>query len=164
MDLVAALKEGGLGSLRLLGQVLAIVVPLMVALSLLEWGRAFERISARVGASLGRLGLGEHAIFPLLVGALWGVTYGAGALLQAGREGRLRPAELGILGLFLGLCHALIEDTGLFALQGASIWWLLPGRIVVSVVVTAACWRWVVPGRPSTPGDETSRAAPAPPL
>jgi hypothetical protein len=146
MDWAAIAREAGGGSAVLLWQVVRIVVPLMVLMALLEQGRVFERLSGRVGTGLRRLGLGEHAVLPLLVGALWGVTYGAGALLQVGREKRLAAAELGILGLFLGLSHALVEDTALFAIPGASLWWLLPGRLGLTVVFTALCWRWVTPG------------------
>ena len=149
--LQAVFVEGGRGCLAMMWKVLYIVMPLMVGMALLEYWRLFERLAGGIGSRLRRLGLGEHAILPLLVGALLGVSYGAGALLQAGREGKLGPSEVGILGLFLGLCHALVEDTALIAAAGASLWWLLPGRFVVTVAVTALCWRWVVPAAAARP-------------
>jgi len=138
------LSEGTLGAVTLMAQVFAVVMPLMLILALLEWGRVFERAARHIGGRLGRVGLSERAVLPLLVGALWGVTYGAGALIQAGREKLLNPRELAILGLFLGLSHALVEDTALFAIPGASLWWLIPGRLAITFVVVALCWRWVV--------------------
>lgn len=126
----------------LAGRMLLVLTVLMFLLELLRAAGFFTRM-ARVLMPIARLfRLSEEGLFPLLVGLTFGVTYSGGVLMQVGREGRLHPQEVHSVALFLGLCHAVFEDTVLFALLGGSAAWIIGGRVVAAGVVTSVAHRW----------------------
>ncbi|HYF93095.1 MAG TPA: hypothetical protein VD969_12730 [Symbiobacteriaceae bacterium] len=55
------------------------------------------------------------------------MTYGSGVILQVGEEGMLSRAELTVTCVFVGICHAVIEETILLAAAGTS------GALLVTV-------------------------------
>ena len=126
------------GAGELVGRVLLVVIPLMILMQALQEFRLIERFGRYVQGLVRLAGLSQQAIFPLLVGLVLGVTYGAGALMEVSRKGLLSRAEAKTVGLFLGLCHSLVEDTALFLVLGASFAWLVGARLVIAVVMAAA--------------------------
>jgi hypothetical protein len=41
-----------------------------------------------------------------------------------------------LVSVFLSMCHAIFEDTGLFLMLGASLFWITIPRILLAMVVT----------------------------
>jgi len=134
--LLAALREAALGSLGMVKTILLIVTPIMVVLEGLQRADAFGRAEAALRPLLRRLRLSAEGSFALIVGVFFGILYGAGPLMHVGEEGNVEQAEVTRIGLFLGLCHAVVEDTLLFVTLGASWVWLVPGRIGFAAAVT----------------------------
>lgn len=131
-----------LGCAKLLGIVLAVIVPVTV---ISEWMRAREllpRIARRLAFLPQRLGVGEGALVPLLIGLIFGIMYGAGALIGLARSGAVKPGDARFVGLFLALCHSLLEDPALFIAAGGNWLWLLPGRILIAFLLTPLLRRW----------------------
>lgn len=135
-------KEAVFGSARLMGMVVAFVVPLMILLESLKEAGLFDWLSARVGRHLARVGLSEHSVFPLLVGIVFGVTYGAGAIMGVAREGKMTRSEIGTVALFLGIFHAIFEDNIVLVLIGASLFWLVLPRLLLSLCITGILRKW----------------------
>jgi hypothetical protein len=142
MSVLAIAKEAFFGSAKLMGIVLAFVIPLMILLECLKEAGLFDWLSSRVGGPVSRVGLSMHSVFPLLVGVVFGVTYGAGAIMAAAREGKMTRGEIGTVALFLGIFHAIFEDTIVFVLIGASWLWLIFPRLILALCFTAALRRW----------------------
>lgn len=142
MRVLGIAKEAFFGSAKLMGMVVAFVIPLMILLESLKEGGLFDWLSARVGRHLARVGLSENSVFPLLVGVVFGVTYGAGAIMAVARDGKMTRGEIGTVALFLGIFHAIFEDTIVFVLIGASWLWLIFPRLLLSLFFTAALRRW----------------------
>ena len=97
----------------------AVLVPALILYDLLAPLPVFARLGRRLGPWLSRLGMSPPCAVPLAAGLFLGIAYGAGFIIPIAEEKRIGPEELLGLGLFLCTCHAIIEDTLLFALVGA---------------------------------------------
>lgn len=137
--------EGLGGSLCQVWQIALIVVPLMIGMQVLEDFGIMDRIALPFGRLVRFLGLSGRAAFPLLVGLVFGLAYGAGLIIQSARRGDLDRRELILVLTFLSLNHSLFEDTLLFVAIGADGWLLLFIRLVVSVAATALLARIMPP-------------------
>ncbi len=132
------LLAGALGQgLLLCLEITLIVWPLMIGYELAKAYGIFERPWPGVGPLLARLGLSPGALVPLLAGLFLGLLYGAAILLAMSREQGLSARERLALGVFLVTCHAVVEDTAIFALLGGSSFWMLAPRVVLAVALTA---------------------------
>jgi hypothetical protein len=123
----------GLGSLML--KVFLIVVPLMM---LLEISRAYNVLDKLIAFSYPitrRLGLKRDSIYPLIAGVIFGISYGAGVLIGESDSGRIKGNQVFLVALFLGICHSILEDTLLFAAQGANGFIILGVRIPLAMIV-----------------------------
>ncbi|GAB4281679.1 MAG: nucleoside recognition domain-containing protein [Deferrisomatales bacterium] len=129
-------------------QVAAIIVPLTVVYQVLRDNRWVARTFGPHGRALRRLGFGDGAVVPLVAGVLLGIVYGAGILIQEARGGKMDRREVFLLGFFLCLCHAVVEDTLLFVVVGGDGWWILGPRVVLAVGATAVLARCLPRPRP----------------
>ena len=137
------LGKSALGCAKLLALVLVIIVPVTM---ISEWMRDREilpRAARRLAVAKGRFGATEGTLVPLLIGLIFGIVYGGGALIALARAKAVKPEEARIVGLFLGLCHSLIEDPILFIAVGGNWLWLLPGRCLIAIILTPIVRRWV---------------------
>ncbi len=123
------------GLVALLLKVLAIVVPLMVVLEVSREFKALDRLTAAAYPFARRLGYRRESIYPLLAGVIFGISYGGGVLISESQSGRVGPKQMFLIALFLGMCHAVFEDTLLFAAQGANGWIIIVSRITLAVMV-----------------------------
>lgn len=81
------------------------------------------------------LGISADAATTLIVGFCMGILYGSGVILRDAREGRLSKHDIFCSMTIMGVAHALIEDTLLMMLLGASLWGLLLWRLVVALTL-----------------------------
>ncbi len=142
MTFSAFTVKSALGCAKLLGLVLVIIVPITV---ISEWMREKDllpRLARRISGTMRRWAPAETALLPLLIGMLFGIVYGGGALIALARTGAVKPAEARPVGLFLGLCHSVIEDPLLFIAIGGSWVWLLVIRFLLSVLLMPVVRRW----------------------
>ncbi len=127
--LVEAALAGAIFSLK----VAAILVPALVLYDLLAPLPVFGRWGRALAPALARLGMSPPCTVPLAAGLFLGITYGAGMIIPIAEEKRIGPGELHSLGLFLCTCHAVIEDTFLFAVVGARG----VGEVAVRMIILA---------------------------
>ena len=78
--------------------------------------------------------------FTLASGLILGITYGAGVLISEARSGDMTRNEIFIIATFLLICHAIIEDTLLFAMFGADALTIVVVRSLAAVMVTWGVW------------------------
>jgi hypothetical protein len=105
----------------------------------LEWARRYgllEKTLIAIGALTRFMGLKREAGMPWLAGNVFGVVFGAGVITESVREGHLDSKQVTLVATFLALCHGLFEDTAIFMVMGANIFWILVPRIVLAVAVT----------------------------
>lgn len=80
--------------------------------------------------------------FAITVGIFLGITYGAGVLIKEKQSGELSPSDLFYIGTFLMICHAIIEDTLLFAIFGADPIMTISIR-ALSAIIISSLFLWV---------------------
>ncbi|MEW5899165.1 MAG: nucleoside recognition domain-containing protein [Bacillota bacterium] len=124
------------GSLHNIWMMARIIIPVMLVLEIGRDLHILDRITVFVAPALRFFGLSRQATFPLVVGLIFGIAYGAGVIIEAARSGQISWRDLLLVNLFLSACHAIVEDTALFIAIGADPWIILGGRFLLAVVLT----------------------------
>lgn len=73
--------------------------------------------------------------FSLGVGTFLGITYGAGILIQEANSKSMSRSDMFYVVTFLMICHAIIEDTLLFAIFGANITLIIVVRTIAAIII-----------------------------
>jgi hypothetical protein len=132
-----------LGELKNLGMiylVIATLVGLMRFLDSLGVTRLFE---AALLPFLRLMGIGGAAATITVIGLVMGLAYGGGLILHDVQKGKVAKQDVFSAISLMSLSHALIEDTLLMYLIGASLWGTFVGRLVFSLLVVAILSRIV---------------------
>jgi len=114
----------------------AIVIPLMIVIELARDLNILNWVAQRMSPLVGFFRLSPQAAFPLLVGIIFGIAYGAGVLIEEARSGRLNWKDIFLINIFLSVCHAVVEDTILFMAVGANGLVILLGRFIAAILIT----------------------------
>lgn len=83
--------------------------------------------------------------FSLGVGTFLGITYGAGILIKEANSKSMSQADLFYVTTFLLVCHAIIEDTLLFAIFGANVTVIIVVRTLAAIVIAWALLQFYKP-------------------
>jgi len=124
---------------------------------ILELGRRYgllEKTLRAIGAVTRFIGLKPESGMPWLAGNVFGIVFGAGVIIETARGGKLDAKQVTLVATFLALCHGLFEDTAIFLVLGANMFWILVPRIVLAVAVT-----WVLSKVLKDGGTQTGTAA-----
>lgn len=117
-------------------QLAIVVLPLMVGIQFLKdlkWIDVFSKWMAPVTRALG---MKENTSLTLAAGLIFGLSYGAGVMIQAVKEDGVSKKDVTLAFVFLSACHAVIEDTLIFIPLGIPVLPLLLIRLVMGVLVT----------------------------
>ncbi len=126
------LAHSAKGAILLALKIIALITLLIV---IMEWIKSRPMLQANAGhVSKG---------FTLASGLILGITYGAGVLISEARSGAMTSREIFIIGTFLLICHAIIEDTLLFVMFGADAVVTVMVRTLSAVGVAGIAW-WAV--------------------
>ena len=120
---------------------LKILIPLMIIVEILLVYNVMERVADKSQFLASALGLQKQSIFPLLVGVVMGVTYGAGTLIEINRKTPIPQKDFVLIGIFIFICHGIIETSFIFGVAGANILVITVGRLVIAFIITAAAAR-----------------------
>ncbi len=120
---------------------LKILVPLMVVVEILMVYNVMEKLADKLQFIAGSLGMKKQSIFPLLVGVIMGVTYGAGTLIEINRQTPIPKKDYMLIGIFMFLCHGIIETAFIFGVAGANVIAITIGRLAIAFIVTALAAR-----------------------
>jgi len=131
------LNEMLTGSLSTVLNLLKVMVPLMITIQLLMAYELIEKLAVKM-EGLGRLmGISKNAMFPLLVAVVMGVSYGAGTIIELNKANPISSKDLALIGVFMYLCHGVIETAMLMGVAGASVPIITAGRLLVAFLITA---------------------------
>ena len=149
--------EGALGwVVALLGTLATVFLIILALMALLRVLRALgvERlVHLALVPVLRALGIGPTAANVTVIGVVLGLTYGAGLVIRDVDEGRVDRRDAVLVLCFLGLLHAVIEDTLLIAALGADLVAILWARVAFSIAVVAVLAR-CLPARAFAPPGE----------
>lgn len=136
------------------GLMLRAFIVLMPVLILLEWVRShgwFRKLIEGTRPLFRPVGFEPQSLFPLLTGLLFGISYGAGVLIPQARSGDLDRRQVLLIGAFLGISHAVFEDTLLFVVVGGNGWIMVTSRFVTAILVVSLLARLLRPAPVADP-------------
>lgn len=136
MAMSGLLLETLSGGLRSVWTIAKIVIPLMILLQLARDFKVMDLLAKRVEPVTRLVGMSGKAAFPLFVGLIFGLSFGAGAIIESSREGDLDSKDLILLMVFLVACHGVLEDTLILVAIGANGWILLATRTLLALALT----------------------------
>ncbi|NIA19875.1 MAG: nucleoside recognition protein [Xanthomonadaceae bacterium] len=137
MEILMILIEGLRGSLVQVWHLALIVVPLMVGMQILDDLQILEKVSIPLEKVVRYLGISGKGAFPLVIGLVFGLVYGAGMIIHNARQGQLSRRELLLILTFLSINHSVFEDTLLFVAIGANGFLILFIRFAAAIMITA---------------------------
>ncbi|MDR5658357.1 nucleoside recognition protein [Serpentinicella sp. ANB-PHB4] len=134
--MVDVIMEGIIGSAKSVYSIAIIVIPIMITLEIMKDYKILDKISNVFSFITKLFNISNQAIFPLLVGFIFGLSYGAGVIIQSTKEGNIPPKDLFLISIFLIICHAVVEDTLIFVAVGANLYLLIGIRLIAAIIFT----------------------------
>lgn len=117
-------------------QLAAIVIPLMLVVQIMRERNWLAVISKSLAPLTRLIGVGENTAVTLASGLTIGLAYGAGVMIDAVKEDRVKKKDLYVVFIFLVACHAVVEDTLVFLVLGIKVWPLLVIRLLTALLLT----------------------------
>jgi hypothetical protein len=112
------------------------LIPIMVVIEIFKDLKITDKIAGFIKPATNFLSISEKSGISLVIGIFFGLTYGAGAMIQSAKDYNLDKRSIFIICIFLSLCHAIVEDTVLFSAIGANLSVIIFSRIVTAILVT----------------------------
>ena len=134
--MIEVFKEAIFGSVNSVYSIAIIIIPIMIILQVLKDYEILDRITKPFNFISRLFKTSDEATLPLLVGIIFGLSYGAGVIIQSAKEGNLSKRDLVLMTVFLITCHAIFEDTLIFVAVGANGFLLVGARLVAAFVLT----------------------------
>ncbi len=138
MEIMTLLFNTITDSLFSIARLALILVPILIMIEIARHYQVIEKITGRVKGALQFLTLPQEAAFPMLAGIFFGIVFGAALIIEYAREGYLNKRDLLLIGIFLSICHSVVEDTFILAVFGANPVVLLTTRIILAIIITRA--------------------------
>ena len=129
-------ENGIIGSAKSVLNIAIIVIPLMLFMEIAKDIKLLDLIAKLFKPITKLFNTHEKSAFPLAVGIIFGISYGAGVLIKSSEEGEIDSKSLYIISVFLAACHAIVEDTLLFVAVGAKGFIIVFVRVIVAFIVT----------------------------
>lgn len=122
---------------------------LLIALQILKDSGWLFKLNRLAKPLLRYLRLPDEAAVPVVAAIGLGVTYGSGLIIQASEEHQFTKEQMTVMVIFVGICHAIFEETALFIGAGANGFLLLAIRFGSAFVCggLAALWFYRRPKR-----------------
>lgn len=133
---IPALKNWAVGLTNTASKMLLVLIGIFIILELTKSYGILEKILRGVKKTIGFMGYNETAGMPWLAGNVFGIVFGAGLIVQSVKEGSLSSRQVTLVATFLALCHGLFEDTAIFVVLGANLFWIVVPRVVLAVAIT----------------------------
>jgi len=113
-----------------------VIIPLMLVMEIFKDLKIIEKISKKIKPATDLFTLNENSGISLVIGIVFGLLFGAGAIIQSTKEHDIDKRSVFLICMFLSLCHAVIEDTFVFGAIGANYVVVLGSRIFAAVLTT----------------------------
>lgn len=130
------LIDFGSGVFKVLLQMAVIITVIMIVLEILRALGVIDFLNKVLFKVTKVLGISEGASLPLFIGFFIGITYGAASIIESYQRKDMNKKDVILVSTFLCLCHAIVEDTILFASIGANIFIISFVRLFIAVIVT----------------------------
>lgn len=113
-----------------------VLIPIMIIIEIFKDTQLIDRLSRAIKPISNFFTISEKSGVSLLFGMTFGLTIGAGAIIQSVKDYDVDKRSIFLITMFLSVCHALIEDSMIFAGVGANIAALLGARFISAILIT----------------------------
>jgi hypothetical protein len=113
-----------------------VLVAIFIALEYAKRFGLLEKMLTGLNRLTRYIGLTRAAGLPWLGGNVFGIVFGGGLIIESTHAGRLSSRQVTLVATFLALSHGLFEDTAIFIVLGANLFWITVPRVILAVVVT----------------------------
>ncbi len=131
-----ALGDWAFGLWATAWKMLLVLVAIFIGLEFARRYGLLKKMLRGVHKVTRHIGLSYDAGLPWLGGNVFGIVFGGGLIVESTREQKLSPKQATLVATFLALSHGLFEDTAIFIVMGANLFWILVPRLVLAVLVT----------------------------
>jgi len=120
-----------------------VIIPLMLVMEIFKDLKIIDKISNVIKPATNFFTINEKSGISLVIGIVFGLLFGAGAIIQSAAEQDIDKRSIFLICMFLSLCHAVIEDTFIFGAIGANYAHVLGSRIIAAVFTTFVLSRMI---------------------
>ena len=136
MDILILLYNTIIDSIFSITRMALILIPILVTIEIARHYQLIEKVTVKIKGALKILTLPEEAAFPMLAGIFFGIVFGAALIIEYSREGYLNKRDLLLIGIFISICHSVVEDTFVLTVFGANPVILLTTRLILAITIT----------------------------
>ena len=115
--------------------IFCIILSLMILMRVLKKTGALDKINNTLKHGLEFIGMSKNAAILPIIGMTLGLAYGGGLIVKEAKSKLITKKDVFLSLSFMNLSHSLIEDTLLTLLIGASIFGILFGRVIFTLLV-----------------------------
>lgn len=120
-----------------------VLIPIMIIIEIFKDTKLIDKLSDAIKPISKFFTISEKSGVSLLFGIVFGLTIGAGAVIQSVKDYNIDKRSVLLITMFLSMCHAVIEDSMLFGAAGANVIALISARVISAVFITFVLSRLV---------------------
>lgn len=120
-----------------------VLIPIMIIIEIFKDTKLIDKLSDMIKPISKFFTISEKSGVSLLFGIVFGLTIGAGAVIQSVKDYNIDKRSVLLITMFLSMCHAVIEDSMLFGAAGANVIALILARVISAVFITFVLSRLV---------------------
>lgn len=114
--------------------IFVIILSLMILMKILKNSGALDKLNNYLKPGLKFFGMSKNAAILPIIGMTLGLAYGGGLIVKEAKSKLISKKDTFLSLSFMGLSHSLIEDTLLTLAIGASLFGILLGRVLFTLV------------------------------
>ncbi len=120
-----------------------VLIPLMIVIEIFKDTKFIDKLSNAIKPATRFLTISDKSGISLIFGIVFGLTIGAGAVIQSVKDYSIDKRSVFLVTMFLSMCHAVFEDSMIFGAAGANVFALLAARIISAVTITLILSRFI---------------------
>ncbi|WMJ76793.1 MULTISPECIES: nucleoside recognition domain-containing protein [unclassified Sedimentibacter] len=120
-----------------------VLIPLMIIIEIFKDTKMIDKISHMIKPVTNFFTISEDSGISLVFGLIFGLTIGAGAVIQSVKDYNIDKRSVFLVTMFLSMCHAVFEDSMIMGAAGANPFAVLAARILSAIFVTFILSRFV---------------------
>ncbi|MFA9423427.1 MAG: nucleoside recognition domain-containing protein [Sedimentibacter sp.] len=113
-----------------------VLIPIMIVIEVFKDSKLIDKISNAFKPIARFFTISEQSSISLIFGMFFGLTIGAGAVIQSAKDYNLDKRSIFLICMFLSMCHAIFEDAIVFSAAGANAAAMLFARFTSAILIT----------------------------
>lgn len=124
------------GLFKFLWSILRVLIPIMILIEILKETKFIDKIAKVIRPLTKLLTISDQSGVAMLFGVSFGLTIGAGAVIQSTKDYNLAKRDVFLLTMFISVCHAIFEDSFIYGAVGANVFAMLAARFSSAIIIT----------------------------